>query len=234
MISGWHCTAKEVTVSVDGVSVGRSGVGSIRNDTVGICGHANTGFSLLYNFNNPEPGAHEISVHADGVLMEHRTFQTVRSGGVPFLRDVRASYYLPDFPYPGDQATIEWSQARQAFVVTEVRASQSDGLGQLTGHYSGMIDVSVSGSYCHAWDLFRGTTPAEYAVTASANALTIVGYISTDACTLKLTKTGGDAVSGFNLTGSSSCQYGPNSSSVIAKQLRKSGSKLLGTISVGF
>lgn len=123
LVSGWHCTAKEIVVSVDGVSLGKSGVGSIRNDTAGICGHANTGFSLLYNYNIPEPGPHVISVYADGVLMETRNFSTTRSGGVPFLSGTSKRIEAGDFPQVGSTAILDWSQAKQSFVVTEIRRS---------------------------------------------------------------------------------------------------------------
>lgn len=41
IVSGWHCTASQIRVTIDGVDLGTTGVGSIRNDTAGICGHAN-------------------------------------------------------------------------------------------------------------------------------------------------------------------------------------------------
>lgn len=128
LVSGWHCTAKEIVVSIDGVSLGKSGVGSIRNDTVGICGHANTGFSLLYNYNIPEPGPHVISVYADGVLMETRNFSTTRSGGVPFLSGTSKRIEAGDFPQVGSTAILDWSQAKQSFVVTEIRRSGNGAL----------------------------------------------------------------------------------------------------------
>lgn len=118
VVSGWHCTAKEITVFVDGVALGRSGIGSIRADTQKICGHANTGFSLLYNYNIPERGEHEIEVYADGALLEKRKFNTVRSGGIPHLTGKSVTASIPDFPAKGRSTSIEWSQAKQSFVVT--------------------------------------------------------------------------------------------------------------------
>lgn len=117
IVSGWHCTAKEITVFIDGVALGKSGVGSIRNDTAAICGHVNTGFSLLYNYNKPEQGSHEIAVYADGQLLEKRTFNTVRSGGIPFLEGKSAVATIPNFPERGKSTSIQWSQAKQSFVV---------------------------------------------------------------------------------------------------------------------
>ncbi|CAI06419.1 hypothetical protein ebA570 [Aromatoleum aromaticum EbN1] len=125
LVSGWHCTAKEIVVSVDGVSLGKSGVGSIRNDTESICGHPNTGFSLLYNYNIPQPGTHVIRVYADGALMETRTFTSIRSAGVPFMSGANKRIEAGDFPQVGSTAILDWSQAKQSFVVTEIRTSGS-------------------------------------------------------------------------------------------------------------
>jgi len=119
IVSGWHCTARDVSIYVDGVYAGRSGVGSLRPDTRALCGgRAETGFSLLYNFNELPPGAHRIDVHVDGRLFASRSFRSVRSGGVPFLQGVAREVKVEGFPTQGSTATLTWSQARQGFVVT--------------------------------------------------------------------------------------------------------------------
>lgn len=120
IISGWHCTANEITVLVDGVELGGTGVGSVRKDTVPVCGHDRTGFALLYNYNIPQPGEHTIEVFADGTLIEERTFRTVRSGGVPFLEGVASSIEAIDFPVANQMTRLQWSQAKQSFEVVDV------------------------------------------------------------------------------------------------------------------
>ncbi|MGD9945192.1 MAG: hypothetical protein AB7L76_10550 [Burkholderiaceae bacterium] len=117
LVSGWHCTAKQIRVTIDGTDLGTSGVGSIRNDTAAICGHPNTGFSLLYNYNKLSPGLHTISVYADGALLETRQFYAVRSGGVPYLEGANREVEVADFPQAGTSTTLRWSQAKQSFVV---------------------------------------------------------------------------------------------------------------------
>lgn len=125
LVSGWHCTAKDVTVRIDGVDLGRSGVGSIRNDTTSICGQPNTGFSLLYNFNKLEPGLHTVEVFADGQPLASRQFRSVRSGGEPFLQNVEKNTTISDFPSPGSSVSVTWSQAKQSFVVTGVNTTDA-------------------------------------------------------------------------------------------------------------
>ncbi|MGE0806222.1 MAG: hypothetical protein AB7L76_11775 [Burkholderiaceae bacterium] len=126
LVSGWHCTAKEIRVYIDGVDIGRSGIGSIRNDTASICGQANTGFSLLYNFNKLTPGSHTLAVYADGAHLETREFTAVQSGGVEFLEGINRDAELLDFPQVGFKTTLRWSQAKQNFFVVESAAEGSD------------------------------------------------------------------------------------------------------------
>ncbi|MBK8742275.1 MAG: hypothetical protein IPM02_23505 [Betaproteobacteria bacterium] len=50
-ISGWHCTAASIAISIDGGPPLPAGTHTSRNDTLGVCGRADTGFSLLLNWN---------------------------------------------------------------------------------------------------------------------------------------------------------------------------------------
>jgi len=141
VISGWHCTAKEVEVFVDGVSIGGTGVGSVRDDAVSVCGHNQSGYAVLYNYNIPEPGEHTIQVYADGALLDTRKFATIRSGGVPFLSGKSASATIANFPENGRTTTVEWSQAKQSFVVIDSTTTNG---GNETGAPSAPWQTSLS------------------------------------------------------------------------------------------
>ena len=123
VISGWHCTATRIDIVIDGLSVGKAGSGTSRNDTTGICGRSDSGYSLLYNYNILTPGSHTISAYADGEVFETRQFNTVRSGGEEFLRGVSKTAIISDFPSSGRIATLQWSQEKQSFVITGISAS---------------------------------------------------------------------------------------------------------------
>lgn len=120
IISGWHCTASNITVTVDGANYGKAGTGTARADTVGICGRADTGFSLLINYNSLSVGDHTISVVADGQQLEVRQFKTVQSAGAEFVTGLTKTITVSDFPSTGRTATLQWSQPKQSFVVTAV------------------------------------------------------------------------------------------------------------------
>jgi len=125
VISGWYCTATNITVTVDGASLGKAGSGTSRGDTASTCGRSNTGYALLFNYNDLTPGSHNISVFADNQLLETRQFNTVRSGGVPFATGLVSGWSLSNFPSAGETASIDWSQAKQSFVVTSISGSKS-------------------------------------------------------------------------------------------------------------
>lgn len=120
VISGYHCTSKNIEIFIDGVSIGPAGAGTRLLGTQGVCGRTDTGYSLLYAFNNLSNGQHTISVTADGVEFDSHSVTTVQSGGVPWLSDVSRTLSLPNFPQSGKTTSIQWVQSYQNFLVTGI------------------------------------------------------------------------------------------------------------------
>lgn len=125
VISGWHCTANNIEVTIDGASLGKAGSGTSRGDTAGICGRSNTGYSLLYNYNDLPPGSHSLALYADGELLETRQFNTTQSAGAPFATGISKTATIADFPSSGRTATLQWTQAKQSFVVVGLSPAPS-------------------------------------------------------------------------------------------------------------
>lgn len=120
VISGYHCTSKNIEVFIDGVSYGKAGAGTQLLGTQDVCGRTDTGFSLLYNFNNLADGQHTFSVYADGVIFDTHIATTFRSGGKPWLSGQNASSTILDFPVVGQTATLQWMQSYQNFLITSI------------------------------------------------------------------------------------------------------------------
>lgn len=120
VIAGYHCTSKSVEIFIDGVSKGMAGSGTTIG-TQSACGRTDTGYSLLYNFNNLTPGLHTVEARAGGATFALHTVNTVQSGGTQFLTGVEWRGTVPDFPSDGKNATIEWKQTLQNFVITSIR-----------------------------------------------------------------------------------------------------------------
>lgn len=118
VISGWHCTARNINILIDGNSLGKAGSGTSRMDTANICGRSDTGFSYLYNYSALSQGLHTIRVYADGDVLAERTFTSVKSGREEFLAGANKSVNVSDFPSAGVTSILTWAESKQSFVVT--------------------------------------------------------------------------------------------------------------------
>jgi hypothetical protein len=114
VISGWVCSANEVTLSIDGGDAVRAAYGTSRGDTASICGDANNGFGRLTNWNLLGDGTHTVTAFADGVQFGQATF-TVTTLGSNFLSGVTGQYELPNFA--GLTVVVRWQEAQQNFVI---------------------------------------------------------------------------------------------------------------------
>ncbi|WP_346308936.1 hypothetical protein [Limnohabitans sp.] len=119
VISGFHCTSRDISFRINGISIGKAGAGTERGDTKALCGRTDTGFSLLFNFNLLTPGTHSLGMYADGQLVETRSFKSIKSAGEEFAQNKYKRILVPDFPITGHSAILEWVTAKQDFVVTD-------------------------------------------------------------------------------------------------------------------
>ena len=115
IIYGWVCEAEEIVIELAGTPV-RAAYGTPRADTQARCGDTNNGFGLLVNWNNLGSGEHTIRALADGVEFANTTVR-VSTLGPAFLEDVRRTVVVSDFPYPGDETTLQWEESIQNFVI---------------------------------------------------------------------------------------------------------------------
>ena len=220
VISGWHCTATNITATIDGASLGKAGSGTGRGDTASVCGRSNTGYSLLFNYNELTPGSHSLSLYADGQLLEIRQFNSVRSGDAPFVTGLVSRWSLPNFPSTGKTASIDWSQAKQSFVVTQITGSSpppppspppsTTPISSLNGSYSQRVKISYSGPQltfsgksCYGFP--DENVNATFSITTNGNQAQITAGTPAGTCRYNFTAVSGNVSSGFNLNGSSAC-----------------------------
>jgi hypothetical protein len=121
VISGYHCSSKDIDIYIDDVWLGKAGAGTTLKGTQEVCGRTDTGYSLLYAFNNLGNGRHQVRAYAGGVLFDSQYFTSFRSGGVPWLSGVTRTVIVPDFPSPGQNAKLEWVQSYQNFLITDIQ-----------------------------------------------------------------------------------------------------------------
>ena len=128
-ISGWVCDANTIEIEFDNDAANRwqAGYGTARVDTYGVCGDANNGFGLLYNWNNLGDGIHTVRALADGVEFASATV-AVTTFGEEFLRGASGTFTLSDFPQPGVSVDLLWQQSQQNFTISGVSGDGSEGV----------------------------------------------------------------------------------------------------------
>ena len=117
LISGWVCDAEEVEIVLNGEPQ-EAAYGTARLDTEAVCGDADNGFGLLFNWNLLGDGEHEVVALVDGVELDRATV-TVTTLGAEFLRDVTGTCTAADFPTMDETVTLAWQQTQQNFVIVD-------------------------------------------------------------------------------------------------------------------
>jgi hypothetical protein len=84
-ISGWACDAEEIVIAINGEPF-RAGYGMSRTDTEAVCGDADNGFSLLWNWNRLGDGEHTVEAFLDGISFAQSHF-TITTFGEEILGD---------------------------------------------------------------------------------------------------------------------------------------------------
>jgi hypothetical protein len=115
VISGWACEATQIDIEIDGVAI-QAAYGTSRNDTSPICGDANNGFGLLFNWSLLSPGPHTVRALVDGEEFAEVKI-TVAHFGTEFLTGVNEAFIVENFPQAGQQVTLLWQESLQNFVI---------------------------------------------------------------------------------------------------------------------
>lgn len=121
VISGWICQASKVEIVFDNQLTLQAAYGTSRADTTVLCGDANNGFSLLFNWNLLGAGTHTVRALADGVQFANATI-VVNSYGSEFLTGgSRAVCRIPHVPVFSLDTYVQWQQSLQNFAIVDIR-----------------------------------------------------------------------------------------------------------------
>ena len=100
LISGWVCDADLVEIEIGDFLPQAAAYGTERLDTAEVCGDADNGFGLLFNWNLLDDGEHTVVAYVDGVELGRATV-TVTTLGAEFLRGAEGECVAEDFPAMG-------------------------------------------------------------------------------------------------------------------------------------
>jgi hypothetical protein len=160
VISGFHCSSRDISFRINGNSIGKAGAGTERGDTQQLCGRSDTGFSLLFNYNLLTPGTHSLSMYADGQLVETRSFKSTRSAGEVYAQGKSKTILISDFPKTGEKAILEWATSKQAFVVTDAGPNAAANHAcDLTSSLHGVWDIDGTRFSLHRDKMMRMADP---------------------------------------------------------------------------
>lgn len=123
VVSGWVCEAQRIDIQFDGQTF-QAAYGASREDTRQVCGDANNGFGLLFNWNLLGDGEHTVRALADGQEFAHATI-VVKTLGQEFLRGVGKNQRLLNFPQMGTDIIVVWEQSLQNFVIARTDTASS-------------------------------------------------------------------------------------------------------------
>ncbi|MGE0826429.1 MAG: hypothetical protein AB7G75_18960 [Candidatus Binatia bacterium] len=123
LVSGWKCTAGNLTATFNNSQPFTVIYGSPRADTQSVCSHINTGFALLWNWNLLGDGQHTVRVFDDGVEFASATFRVI-TPGVEFLTKNATTITVADFPRTGEKTTLQWQESTQSFVMVAKSAAE--------------------------------------------------------------------------------------------------------------
>ena len=123
LISGWHCTAQTIEVSLNSGARIPAATRTEREDTVETCGDSDNGFALLVNMGNLPSGQHLVRAYADGYLFAEHSFSSIQLSAGSFIRDRSSEVVVRDFPTAGREVVLRWEQSLQNFVIVEERVS---------------------------------------------------------------------------------------------------------------
>ena len=143
VLSGWVCEAERVDLEIDGETV-QAAYGTEREDTRSVCGDADNGFGLLFNWNRLGDGMHTVRALADGVEFASATF-VVTTFGVEMLSGASGSFPLEGFPQLGSTIIVRWQESLQNFFVEGVEG------GDPLPFTSGLASGDVTSSSAILW-----------------------------------------------------------------------------------
>ncbi len=223
-LSGWHCTARAITFTLDGLAAINAATGTERKDTQSACGQGNfnTGFSLLINFNDLPLGAHSLVAFADGVEFGRVGFTTVNFG-LPFLSGKSGRRMLRNFPDLNQSALVRWQEARQNFDIVGRGNGTTLNVSPLAGMYFG-----AAGTQCASdpQPTLQDERFARFDVSVSTDnqAMTVqVRYADGFQCMLTGAMTRGDDGYYVAAAPTSTCQLGSSGLRIEADGIRLKG-----------
>ncbi len=131
VISGWVCEAETVEIAFEHGTTGAThlepaATGTPRADTESICGDADNGFGLLWNWNLLGDGEHTVRALVDGEVFAEHPLTVTTLGLGEFPEGLSGTTVVEDFPDMGATTTLQWQHALQNFVIVPAERTEGE------------------------------------------------------------------------------------------------------------
>jgi hypothetical protein len=146
VVSGFHCTASRIQVAIDSFAPLDAATRTSRNDAAQVCGRADTGFSLLFNYNILSPGTHRMRVLADGQPFAEGSFEVVHYG-TEFLTGAKGGAQVLNFPELGTVTTLAWDEEKQNFSIASVVKNPTTPAQAFGGRFWGVMIGAINNAF---------------------------------------------------------------------------------------
>ena len=234
-ISGWHCTASKIEISIDNGPRMAAGTRTERLDTLGICGRIDTGFALTYNWNLLPVTCfgcrfHSIVAYADGVQFASARFEA-ENFRTEFLTGKNGQYNLYNFPEIGSDATVRWDESRQNFTLWLATRNIAISIG---GPSYGALRTGAQNPACGPFPPNRviGTKLGVFTVQLTNSQISLaIDYADGTTCrlpavtvpSLDAENQNGYVIANFDATAAAACPEFPNGFTI-----RANGNRIVG------
>lgn len=167
VITGWACDANEIEIQFnnDAATLQPAGYGTQRLDTQSVCGDADNGYGLLFNWNRLGDGTHTVQALADGVEFADVSI-TVITLGENFLRDAEGEVTIDHFPTRDSAVTLRWQEAQQNFAIAHANIQEATGGTDNGGTDNGGMATLKEGMYLlsgFGWSVYAQHPPVLHA-----------------------------------------------------------------------
>ncbi|MBY0275828.1 hypothetical protein K2Z84_10825 [Candidatus Binatia bacterium] len=184
VLSGWKCSAggpTAITLTIDDTTTFQAAYGTGRADTIPVCGDADNGFGVLFNFGLLADGEHEIVARDGGVEFARATFSTSRFG-VSFLVGASGTSFVRDFPSAGQGAFLVWEEASQSFQVGGTCGATGRPTCPPTTSQTGwaFADQESAGTYTPSGSFNSASQPNTAARTSPGSYRVVLGGLGAD------------------------------------------------------
>lgn len=133
VIRGWACYEKtlgygpatgdmvgRVAYQIDDGEITDLPYGSTRTDTETVCGNnnVNTGYAGVTYWGHYGEGEHKFTLYVDGQSVYTNGF-IVAAPNAGFMKGLQEERIIENFPEPGKNVVIRWSESDQNFIIVE-------------------------------------------------------------------------------------------------------------------